>query len=255
MSIADIARKAGKLAIDHSPTILTSVGVAGVITTAFLAGKASFQAADVIRVREEEDGYADDPKLRMRHRAELVWKLYIPAATTGFATVVCIIGANHVGGRRAASLAAATTILERSFDEYKAKVVEKLGERKEQQVHDEILQDRVRDTSVDGITIFGLVEGELCYDKFSDRYFRNTVEGIRAAENQLNYAVIHDNYASLDEFYTLLNMPSPGYSHSVGWNSDRLLEVKVGAAPMLDGIPVITMEFKNEPLPDYGRFR
>lgn len=255
MSFAALARRVGKLAIDHSPTILTSVGVAGAITTAYLAGKASFEASDIINLRENlEQSSAQNDKELFVERFKLVWKLYIPAATTGLATVVCIIGANHIGGRRAAGLAAGMTIVERSFDEYKAKVVEKLGERKEQAARDEILSDRVRETNIEDVKIYGAFEGEICYDKFSDRYFRSTVEGIRSAENSLNFTLLHDGYASLDEFYQVLGLPSPAYAHSLGWNSDRLLTIHTGAQMMLDNKPVITMEFKNDPGPDYGRF-
>lgn len=254
MAFADIARRVGKLAIDHSPTLLTSIGVAGVVSTAFLAGKASFEASDIIRLKEGVAGTHGDPREALKERIKLTWKLYIPAATTGVAAIVCIIGANKVGARRAAGLAAATTIIEKSFDEYKTKVIEKLGERKENAIHDEIAQDRVDMTYLDDVKIYGLGEGELCYDQFSDRYFRGSVEGIRKAENDLNYALLHDNYASLDEFYQLIGLPSPTYAHNIGWNSDRMLEIRISTVLAHGNKPCLTMSFKNEPGPDYGRF-
>lgn len=260
MTIADLVKRASKLAIDNSPTILTSVGVVGAITTAYLAGKASFEACDLIRLKEGDDAERNvpppsDPKELLKSRIQLVWRLYIPAATTGVATVACIIGANKVGSRRAAGLAAAYSITEKTFEEYKAKVLEKLGERKEEQVRDEIMQERVNASYTPGVEIYGAEVGELCYDKFSDRYFRSTVEGIRSAENGLNFALIHDGYASLAEFYQILGLPSPAYSESIGWNSDRMLEVRISTTMAHGDKPCVSMDFKNEPLPDYGRFR
>lgn len=257
MTFADMARRASKLAIDNSPAILTSLGVVGTITAAYLAGKASFEAADIIRLKEaadEERGVTvGDPREILKQRVELVWKLYIPAASTGLAAVVCIIGANHVGSRRAAGLAAAYTLTEKTFDEYKAKVVEKIGARKEEAVVDEIAQDRVRETFLDDVKIYGL-EGQICYDGWSDRYFRSSAESIRAAVNDLNHALIHDGYASADEFYQVLGLPSPAYAHQVGWNADRLLDVKISTTMAPGDIPCLAMTFANDPAPDYGRF-
>ncbi len=258
MAFADLARRASKLAIDNSPTILTTIGVLGTISTAYLAARASFQACDIIRLKEaddEERGLLEhDPKEIIKNRVQLVWKIYIPAMSTGVATIACIIGANKVGARRAAGLAAAYSITEKAFEQYKEKVIEKIGERKEGTIRDEILQDRVNESYLPGVEIYGASTGELCYDKFSDRYFMNTVEGIRSAENDLNYALIHDGYASLAEFYQFLGLPSPAYSESIGWNSDKKLEVKISTVLAHGEKPCLAMDFKTEPLPNYGRF-
>jgi hypothetical protein len=255
MTFADLARRASKLAIDHSPTILTSIGVVGTITTAYLAGKASFEAADIIRLKEGTEGQLRNPREKLKERFNLVWKLYIPPAVMGVATVTCIIGANRVGARRAAGLAAAYTITEKTFEEYKAKVVEKLGERKEQAVRDEIAQDRIDTSYGEDAKLFGVSEGELCYDKFSDRFFLGSIEGINSAVNALNNAMNHDGYAALADFYRLLEIEAPGYSEQIGWNSDRLLAINFSSTLAHGSKPVIVMDFRNEPEPDYGRFR
>jgi hypothetical protein len=255
MTLADLARRASKFAVDHSPTILTTIGVVGTVSTSYLVGKASFEAADLIRLKEGVEGTQDDPRERLKARVHLVWRLYIPSAAMGIATITCIIGANHIGSRRAAGLAAAYSITEKTFDEYKKKVVEKIGERKEEQIHDEIAQDRVTQSWQNGVEIYGAEIGELCYDKFSDRFFRGTVEGIRSAQNDFNHALIHDGYASLAEFYRILDIPAPIYSESIGWNSDKLLEIKIASVLTPQDKAVISIEFRQEPSPDYGRFR
>jgi hypothetical protein len=263
MSLADMTRRAAKLAIDHSPTILTSIGVIGTITTAYLAGRASIEAADLIRLKEGSEEDWDevnqkhiylDSKERAKQRFLLVWKLYVPTVATGAATIVCIIGANHVGSRRAAGLAAAYTITEKTFEEYKAKVVEKIGKKKEQDVEDEIAQDRVTASYHDDIKLYGVSEGELCYDKFSDRFFLGSVEGINAAVNSLNNTMNHDGYASLADLYRLLEMEVPSYAESIGWNHDRLLEVRPTSTLAHGSRPAIVMVFNHDPSPDYGRF-
>lgn len=258
MSIADLARRVGKLAIDNSPTILTSVGVAGAITTALMVGKASWQASDIIRIKEGLDYRSDedrrDSREVLKDRTKLVWTLYIPAAATGAATIVCIIGANRVGARRMAALGAATAIIERSFDEYKDKVLEKFGERKELQIRDEIVHDRINATYKDDVRLLGVNEGEICYDSFGGQYFLSSVEGINAAVNVLNNTINHDGYASLADLYRLLDMETPAFSENLGWNHNRLLEVRIGADLAHESKPIITMNFRNDPESDYSRF-
>lgn len=260
MTLGHLVQRASKLAINNSPAILTTIGIVGTVTTAYLAGKASFEAADMIRLKEADDelrdeAYLQDPRELLKARVDLVWRLYIPAVATGTATIACIIGANQVGARRAAGLAAAYSITEKGFDEYKAKVVEKFGPKKEEQVADEVLADRISQADLDGVTLFGLDKGQLCYDKFSDRYFRSTVEDIYGAMNRLNHALNHDGYASLSEFYDMLGLPSMSYAHDVGWSADQLLDVRISTHLAPGDVPCIAMEFRNDPKPDYGRFR
>jgi uncharacterized protein DUF6353 len=258
MTLATIARRAAKFAGDNSPTILTSIGVVGAITTAYLAGKASWEASDIIRLKEADDLERNelivDPREIMIDRLKLVWRLYIPAVTMGATTVVCIIGANRIGSRRAASAAAAFSIGEKAFEEYKAKVVEKIGERKNEQIHDEIAQDRVDETYFEGIKMVGLDKGEICYDMFGGQYFLSTVEDMRSAENSLNATILHNGYASLADFYRLLGIDVPVFSESIGWNSDQLIELRISTTLIHEIKPCLTISFRHDPKPDYGRF-
>jgi hypothetical protein len=259
MSLSTVASRLAKFAIDNSPTILTSIGVVGAVTTAYLAGKASFEASDLIRLKEADDEQRGvlplDRKELLKDRVDLVWRLYIPTATTCAATIICIIGANRVGARRAAALAAGYSILEKAGEEYRAKVAEKFGERKEEQVRDEINQDRVTKSYSSDMKLLGLADGELCYDKFSDRFFLGSVESIQAAVNVLNNDMNHNGYATLGDFYRLLEIEVPAFAESIGWNTDRLLEVRCGSTLAHDRLPAIVMEFRHDPRPDYGRFR
>lgn len=258
MNISQVLRRASKLAVDHSPTILTTAGVIGAVTTAYLAGKASFQAAEIIRLKEgvdEERGVlVPEPRELIKQRVELTWKLYVPAAATGLATIACIIGANQVGARRAAGLAAAYSITEKTFEEYKAKVVEKLGERKENAIETEVLQDRVQNTDPDDLELYDVDTGEICFDAFSGRYFRSTVEQIRSAINTVNHSINNDGYACLGDLYRLLDIPATEYSDLIGWNSDRLVQDNIHSVLDKHDKPIVVLEFRNKPGPDYGRF-
>lgn len=258
MTIADLAKQAAQFATRNSPTILTSIGVIGTVTTAYLAGKASFEASDIIRLKEADDDergvLAGTPRQVLEDRFKLVWKLYIPAATMGAATVACIIGANQVGSRRYAGLAAATSIIEKTVEEYKNKVVEKIGEKKNEVIHDEIAQERVNKTLLEDIELIGAGVGELCYDIFSDRYFRSEVETLRSAMNDFNHSLLQDGHMTLAEFYRILDITAPPFSETIGWNADNLMDLRITTVMAPGGVPAVCMGFRNEPSPNYGRF-
>ena len=256
MTLIDLAKKAEKLAVDNSPTILTVLGVTGVVTTAFLTGKASFKAANIISDEQYRlDLFEKSHPLEPKEKIILVWKAYIPAVGTGVISIVCIVGANHIGSRRAAAVAAAYTISEKAFTEYKDKVVERMGAPKEQDLRDEIAQDRIDRNSSGDRNIIVTGRGEvLCYDAFSDRYFESSMEELKKAQNDINYKILSDMYASLGDFYDKIGLASTSYSEEVGWTTDVPLELKLSGTLSEDQRPCISMDFRAAPIRDYHHF-
>ena len=263
MTLAEIVKRAEKFTIDNSPLILTAVGVTGTLTTAYLTGKASFKAAHILedalddkRTEIQTDIPRGIPSLSGKEKFCLVWQLYIPAAGTGIITVVAIVAANRIGTRRAAAVAAAYSISERAFAEYREKVLEKVGESKERSVRDDLAQDRVNRNPVADREVIITGGGDvLCYDAFTGRYFKSDMETLKKAQNDLNYRVLNDYYASLSDFYNLIELPTTSFSDEVGWNSNRLLELKFSTVLSEDGRPCISIEFDVDPVRDYYRIR
>jgi hypothetical protein len=174
--------KAKFLLGEHSTTILTAVGVGGTIATAVLTGRASFKAADIIaeetmhrnmKVEENElKVQVEDVRLSKTEKAKLVWKEYLPPTAAGVMTITCIIYANKISSKKIAALAVAGGISERALQEYKDKVVEKLGVRQEEKIRDEIAQDRVNTNPVKSGEVLVVGTGEvLFYDMLTGRYF------------------------------------------------------------------------------------
>ena len=261
MNITQIAKRMEKFTLDNSPAILTAIGVTGTLTTAYLTGKATFKAAELIEeekarlnLREKLDNA--DPKafeLEPKDKVALVWREYVPAASMAIVTSACIISANRIGTRRAAALATAYSVSERAFVEYKDKVIEKFGEKKEQQVRDEIAQDRVnRQPASQQVIIVG--NGDVLFrDAFSGRYFNSSVEKVQRAENDTNYQVLHQGYASLSDFYERVGLPATSASEEVGWNNDKMLEVERSVTVSEDGRPCISIDFFVAPIRGYNR--
>ena len=257
MALSEIVKRVGKLASDNSPAILTAIGVTGTLTTVVLAVKAGMKAEQILQAEMDDRVHKAGSITRVedftpQEKVELTWTCYIPAAGSAVATIVCIILANRIGNRRAAALAAAYAISEKAFVEYKDKVVEKLGEKKEQQVRDEIAQDRITKTPLGETVIIG-TGSVLCFESFTGRYFLSDMETIKKAQNDTNYQILNDYYASLTEFYNRVGLPRTAVSDEFGWNSDKMLELEFSTALAEDGRPCLSINFAVTPIRDYYR--
>lgn len=253
MTLRDIINRTQKLAIDNSPAILTAIGVTGSLTTAYLTGKASFKAAEVLAEAESNPAEPSLP-LDNKEKAKRIWKLYIPAALTATITCTSIVCATRIGTRRAAAMAAAFSISEKAFDEYKDKVVEQIGKNKEQKVRDDIAQDRVTQNSVGSQQVIVTGGGNvLCYDMYTGRYFESDMETLKKAQNDTNYEILSQGYASLSDFYNRIGLSSTKTSDDVGWDTDRQLELTFSTTMSDDDRPCIAVDFHQAPVPNYFR--
>ena len=238
-----LVKSAQRLAVNNSPAIMTAIAVGGTLSTAFLAARAGYKAAEHL-----ERGAVHPQDLTPKEKFEETWKFYIPAVATAALTVSAVICANRISSRRVAAFAAAYSVLERTSDEYRAKVTEKLGERKEQAIHDEIAQERVRRDPVTSREVIITGNGKvLCYDDYTGRYFESDMETLRKAQNDINDQIINDHYASLSDFYDCIGLPQTGVSDAVGWNLDKRLELHFSTTLSDDNRPCIVVTFEVSP--------
>lgn len=251
MTLMGLAKQAEKFAADNSPLILTAIGVTGTISTAVLAHRAGIKAERLAQdhLLYKEHGYT----ISTQERLELTWKLYLPPIVTGVLTVSSIIAANQIGTRRAAAMAAAYAISEKAFTEYKEKVAEKIGQTKEQNVRDEVAQDRINQNPVSSSQIVIAGGNVLCFEAYTGRYFNSDMESLKKAQNDLNYIINNQNYASLSDFYDLIGLDRTKLSDEVGWNLDELLELQFTTCLAENGLPAISLDFKVVPIRNYYR--
>lgn len=246
MSIHDIALKVGKSLRSNSPTILTALGVSGVVGTAYLAGTASYTAALMLSSDPRGqwvDGKFIKAELTKKEQFKTIWKLYIPAATSGVVSVACVLGANRIGTKRAAAAGALLTVSERAFTEYKDKVIEELGVKKEQAVRDAIAQDRVNANPPPAQMIVIGSGKTVCYESHTGRYFECNMETLRRAENEINHQMLSENEANLNDFYHLVGLENTTSSSRSGWNSDKLMKLEFSSCISPDGQPCITFDY------------
>lgn len=262
MNLQSTFRQIGKFTQDNSPLILTAAGAVGVVTTAYLSGRAGFKAgqivlADYLERSADVDPDVDVPVPTFKHIVNLTWKCYIPPAATGLLTVASIVGANQIGTRRAVAMTTALAMSEQAFETYRNKVVEKVGEKKATQIRDEIVQDKIDRDPLGDRQAFMTGQGEtLCYEFYSGRYFYASVEAIRKAENQINWDFNngHETH-SLADFYQLLNLEPTDISNEVGWRADTSpLDINIVGHVSDKGVPCIGVIYRSTPIRDYWRF-
>lgn len=238
----------------NSPTILTALSVAGLVSTVILAVKATPKALEILeeekRLKNDDPESTEPVELTFKETVYSTYKCYIPAAIMGTATVICMIGSTKISLRRNAALASAYSIAETALKEYQAKVVETIGENKEKQIREEIAQDRVNNKPTNGVYIAGSGDS-LCLDLSSDRYFKTSVDKLRKAENNLGKEMLNSMWVSLNEVYMEVGLEPIPIGYDIGWdvNRDGLVQFAINACITENDQPCITLDFTQDPRP------
>lgn len=252
----------------HSPEILTGTGIAGMIATAVLAVRATPKALILIeeeKRRQNKELYEDDERKRLEScprvdrlkPIELVrttWVCYVPATITGVLSIACLIGASSVSVRRNAALAAAYSLSESALKEYQEKVIETIGEKKEQGIRDAVAKDKMKkDPVVDKEVIITGRGSSLCYDSIS-RYFECDIETIRKAENMINKKLLNEMYVSLNDFYYEIGLRPSDIGDDLGWNiDDGLVGLYFSSQIAEDGRPCLVINYRIAPRYDFRK--
>ena len=267
--VSKFFKMAQKTIAKYSPEILTGIGIAGMITTTVLAVKATPKALEKIKeekvkVYDELDpsevpaqGIPEDVKLNPMEVIKVTWKCYIPAVITGTASIACIIGANKANYARNAALATAYNLSQTALAEYKEKVVETIGEKKEQTIREKIAQDKVdKVEKVPNNEIVMIGSGDVLFlEPVSMRCFMSNEEEVRRIINNLNYRMIsgYEEYISLSEFYDEIGLARTSTSDDVGWNIGRDGQISISfvAAKNNEGKPCLMLDYMVSPRYDY----
>ena len=243
--------------VKHSPEILTGIGIAGMIGSTVLAVKATPKALQLIENEKEE--------LRVNHLTpretiKVTWKCYLPAAISTATSAACLIGANTVHARRIAALSTAYSLSESYLKEYKEKVVEAIGEKKEKTIREKMAADRIERREIEPSEVISTEKGETLFlDPISDRAFKSDIESVHRAVNKVNYIMTHDPFegaATLSDLYDELGLRRTSISDKLGWNyrnGSGLLEVDLLPAEK-DGKPCFMLDYNYVPTYEYTDF-
>lgn len=251
-SLATIAQNIQIAMKKHSPEILTGIGIAGMITTTVMAVRATPKALILI---EEKKNDENTDRLTPVETVKAAWTCYIPAAVTGVMSVVCLVGASSVNARRNAALATAYTLSESALKGYQEKVIETIGEKKEQVIKDSIAKDKLDQNPVGKREVIITEKGNtLCYDAVSGRYFRSDIDIIKKAVNEINRNMLTDMHVSLNDFYYEIGLDNTKLGDDLGWNvDDGLIELSFSSQLATDGTPCLVMDYQVAPKYEFYR--
>lgn len=245
-SMARFLKRMEETLTKHSPEILTGIGISGMITTTVLAVKATPKALTLL----EDARYEKGSPLKPVEKVKIAWKPYVPAVVTATVSIACLVGANSVHTRRTTALAAAYQLSETALAEYREKVLETLGEKKERAVRETISQERVEKQPVSKSEVYITNTGDTLFmDPLSKRYFKSDIELIRRAENNLNKQMLQDitGYVSLNDFYAELGLDYTDVGFDLGWNVDKLIDLDFHATQADDGRPCLAIDYHVPP--------
>ena len=148
-SVNGVASKAVMKLKKHSPEILVVAGIAGTVVSAVLACKATTKVAEILdetkgtldTIHEgmetgaingqeytTEDGKKDTVVVYAQTGMKLA-KLYAPAIILGTLSITSILASNNILRKRNVALGAAYAAIDKSFKEYRGRVIERFGEQ------------------------------------------------------------------------------------------------------------------------------
>ena len=245
MKIKRVVRSLGNTIDANSPAILTGVGVAGVISTVALAIKGTTNAVYVLTEEER----LRTKFLTQREKLELVWKFYIPTAASSVLTIAAIIGSNHISTRRNAALLSLYSLADTALKEYQEKVIETIGQKKEEKIRDELAKDTLDNNPVEGREVLITGKGNcLFFDTLSGRYFRSDLETVRRVQNDFNELLFNDMFLPLNDLYDMLGLEDTEMGRSTGWDvQNGKLDIQFSAKIATDGEPCIVLSYSVEP--------
>lgn len=234
----------------HSPEILTGLGIGGMVTTVVLAVRATPKALKLIE-QEKTEKWVDE--LTPMETIKATWKCYIPAALLGTASVGCLVGGSVVSLKRNAVLATAYKLSETALSEYKEKVVETIGEKKERVLQESVVADKVVETPVKSSEVIVTGNGKtLCLEPTSMRHFESDMESIKKAVNELNRRMRDEMYISLNELYYELGLDGTDLGEMLGWNINvAYIDVSFTSALTPDGRPCLAIVYDKRPIYDF----
>lgn len=148
-SVNGVASKTVMKLKKHSPEILVVAGIAGTVVSAVLACKATTKVAEILdetkgtldTIHEgmetgaingqeytTEDGKKDTVVVYAQTGMKLA-KLYGPAIILGTLSITSILASNNILRKRNIALGAAYAAIDKSFKEYRGRVIERFGEQ------------------------------------------------------------------------------------------------------------------------------
>lgn len=224
--------KAGKFLAKNSTTILTGVGVVGVIATTILTYKATEKTIEeVVKLREEAEENEPDSEEIQIDKADIFkasWKHWIPVVATVGLTITSIIAAHRISVTKLTALASAYKFSEDARKNYKQAVLNKFGEGKERLISDDAHLLAANEALVNGQIPINAIQKTGCGDQyifidFLGGYCQSSVPAIERQLTDYSTQLQRQGFAeaSLDELLESMHLVAPDWTRNATWEIDR----------------------------------
>lgn len=246
--------KTGLKVQKHSPEILVVAGIVGVVTSAVLACKATTKLSTITKNTKEQveeinkyvddKGYSEeyteeDHKKDMRivytKSALKVVKLYAPSVILGSLSIVSILASNNILRKRNVALAAAYTVVDKSFKEYRKNVIDRFGDELDKELKYGVKTEEIEKVVVDENGKETIQKEKIKYidkdiNNISDyaRFFDDGNYGweddaesnlffLKKQQEYANMKLQKQGYLFLNDVYDMLGIPRSQAGQLVGW--------------------------------------
>lgn len=241
----------------HSPEILVVAGVIGTVTSAVMACKATTKLSTIMAdtktdiatihhvmenpdtVTEEytqEDGKKDLAIVYAMGGVKLV-KLYGPSVILGAVSITAILSGHNILRKRNIALAAAYTAVDKSFKDYRGRVIERFGKELDKELRYNIKAKEIEETVVNEDGSESVVKktvnvaGTPMYSEYA-RFFDDGCTGwdkdpeynltfLNHQQNYMNNKLRAKGHLFLNEVYDALGIPRTQAGQVVGWIYDE----------------------------------
>lgn len=246
----------------HSPEILMVFGIAGVVTSTIMACKATTKVETILKESKHDidiihssmdDGKVvdnsgksheytlDDEKrdltiVYVQTGIKLV-KLYTPSVILGTLSLTAMISSNNILRKRNIALAAAYTAVDKSFKEYRERVIERFGKELDKELRLGIKsknietivknEDGTEDVTTETVNVAEIDEYSdyaKCYDDGCTGWSKDPEYNLMFLKRQQAYAndvLKAKGYLFLNDVYDMLGIPRTKAGQIVGWIYDE----------------------------------
>lgn len=245
-----ITSKAGHSSIilkKNSPKILFGLGIVGFAATTVTACRATLHLEEILdenkknveiakELREKshpdysENDFNKDLGYIYARSLVSVAKLYAPSLALGAVSVASLTSSHNILNKRNASLTAAYVGVDKAFSEYRARVIEQLGEDKDRDFRYETEKVSVEETNTKGETKKvkknqpTRSNDKSMYARFFDELNANWCSNpeynlifLRAQQNYANDKLVARGHLFLNDVYDMLGIDRTSAGAVVGW--------------------------------------
>ena len=240
----------------HSPEILVVTGVIGIVTSTVMACKATTKVNDIVTESKKtidkihdcvgkglhtSDGEEYTQEVANKDLAivytQTAWKfvkLYGPSVLIGAASIGCMVGSNRILRKRNVALAAALTTVEKSFKDYRGRVIDRFGKDldrelrfgiKAKEIKEKVIDENGNETTV--TKTVEVVDPNTAHSLYSIVFCEGNTGWTKNAELNKAFLIQQQNWANdklrlrgyltLNEVYEMVGAPTTAYGQIAGW--------------------------------------